>query len=642
MPLLTLNHIDKAFGSQVLLDDASLSIHRGARIGFIGRNGEGKSTLLKIMANIVEPDSGDIHIRTGMRVAYLPQDVFYEGGQRVYHVVAEGVGKLAATLELYHNLLAQLEESNSEALLNQLEEAQKILEHENGWQLQVRIEAAISRLGLDPDADVGTLSGGWLRRVALAATVVAEPDVILLDEPTNHLDVGSIEWLEDFIADFQGAVVFITHDRYFLDAVAEEIVELDRGTLRTYVGTYADYLDKKAEELATEDRQHRRFDQLLANEERWIRRGIPARRTRDEGRVRALEDLRKQRSERRLRAGDVALRVACGVKPGKMLIEAVDISHAFGDTIVARRFNHKIMAGDRIGLLGPNGIGKTTLLNIMLGNIQPDEGRIRQGAQLVPAYLTQLRQLDAKQKIKDVLLPQGGQYVHIAGKEPRHVVSYMQDFLFDKERLNAPVEALSGGERGRLMLACLLLEPANVLILDEPTNDLDIGTLTILEQALARYEGTVILVSHDRAFMDRVASQVLAFEGDGHIQHVLGGYSDYLAWRERRDVEEKNTAAATKTKSNTTVSPVASRKTASAKLPYKDQQALDALPGKIEAWEEEKATIEQRFCDPDYFQKNSEACRNDQQRLQVIEKSLEAAYQQWQELEEKQQALVNQ
>lgn len=633
MPLLTLNHIEKSFGPQALLDDACLSIKRGARIGLIGRNGEGKSTLLRIISGLMEADAGTVNIRKGANVAYLPQEAYFEAGQTVYHVVAAGLGDAAATLETYHELLNRMAEDPESVNMDEFDRTQKKLEHLGAWHLQVRIETAISRLKLDPDADVGTLSGGWLRRVALARAVATEPDVLLLDEPTNHLDVASIEWLEDFVAAFSGAVIFITHDRYFLDAVAEEIVELDRGRLHSYIGSYGDYLEKKAEMLAIESRQHRRFDQLLANEERWIRRGIPARRRRDEGRVRALEDLRRQRSERRLQSGDVSLRVACGIKPGKMLIESVDISHAFGDKKILSNFNHKIMAGDRLGLLGPNGVGKTTLLNILLGNSEPDSGRIRHGSKLVPAFLTQLRQLDTKQKLKDILLPNGGQYVHIGGREPRHVVSYMQDFLFDSERLNTPVSALSGGERGRLLLARLLLEPANVLVLDEPTNDLDIGTLVVLEQALARYDGTIILASHDRAFMDRVASQVLAFEGDGEVVNLQGGYSDYLAWRSRRDEEKLNSAeaAAKENKAETQ-----KKRQGNNKLSYRDQQTLDAFPAQIEIMETEQSGIEQRFCDPDYFQSNPDAYQQDQQRLQQLQDSLETAYAEWDALEKKQ------
>jgi ATP-binding cassette subfamily F protein uup len=632
MPLMILNHLSKAFGPQVLLDDVGLTVGRGARIGLIGRNGEGKSTLLKIMAGIVEADSGETTLRSGASIAYLPQEPRFEPGQTVFHVVAEGLGEVAAALEAYHAAMQAVQADASEAALKRLDTLQSELERMDAWRYTARIETAISKLGLDADLDVGQLSGGWQRRVALARAVVAEPDVLLLDEPTNHLDIASIEWLEEFVAGFPGAVLFITHDRYFLDAVAEEIVELDRGKVAHFYCGYAEYLEKKAEMLAIEERQHRKFDRVLAGEERWIRQGIPARRTRNEGRVRALEDLRRQRSERRLRSGDVELRVASGIKLGKMLIEAVDVGHTFGDKVIADHFNTKIMAGDRIGLVGPNGIGKTTILKIMLGDLQPEAGRIRHGVRLQPAFLTQMRELDPKKRIKDVLLPQGGNYVHIAGVEPRHIVSYLQDFLFDKERLNAPVAALSGGERGRLLLARLLLEPANLLVLDEPTNDLDIGTLAVLEGALAKYDGTVILVSHDRAFMDRVVSRVLAFEGEGRIVPIEGGWSDYAIWKAKQVVEQPTGKA----------KPVEKPKAAKVqtKLSYKEQRELDGLPELIEKLEAEKAGIEERFCDPDYFTRDAEAFQKDQQRLNALEKELSEAYERWDALEAKQAELA--
>ena len=635
---MTLNHLDKSFGSQVLLDNVSLSIGRGVRIGLIGRNGEGKSTLLKIMAGIVETDAGNVTMRSGATVAYLPQAPHFDAGQSVFHVVAEGLGNIASTLESYHDALNRLETDSSEAALKQVDALQGELEHSGAWQFHSRIETAISKLKLDPDRDVGELSGGWLRRVSLARAVVSEPDVLLLDEPTNHLDIESIEWLEDFVAAFQGSVLFITHDRYFLDAVAEEIIELDRGHLTHFPYSYAEYLEKKAEMLAVEETQHKKFDRMLAGEERWIRQGIPARRTRNEGRVRGLEELRKQRAQRRLRSGDVELRVSSGIKPGKMLIEAVELSHRFGKTVICKKFSHKIMAGDRLGLVGANGIGKTTLLKILLGDLVADEGRVRHGVRLAPAFLTQMRELKPELRLKDVLLPQGGNYVHIGGHEPRHIVSYMQDFLFDKERLNAQVAALSGGERGRLMLAKLLLEPANVLVLDEPTNDLDIGTLTVLEQALARYEGTVILVSHDRAFMDRVASRVLAFEGDGEIVPIEGGYSDYLAWKERR-LQKLAAEKSVVVEKRADVSVKAVKK--QTKLSYKEQSQLDGLPARIEELESEKSEIETRFCDPDYFSSNAEAFQKDQQYLTKLEAELEAAYESWQELEAKQESFTD-
>ena len=624
MPVMTLNNIDKAFGPQVLLDGVSLSIGRGVRIGLIGRNGEGKSTLLKIMSGEVECDAGQVTLRSGIRVAYLPQAPHFDAGQSVFHVVAEGLGTVAKTLEDYHNALHALETDSSDKLLKKINELQDELDRSNAWQFHNRIETAITKLHLDPDRDVGELSGGWLRRVSVARAVVSEPDVLLLDEPTNHLDIESIEWLEDFVAAFPGSVIFITHDRYFLDAVAEEIIELDRGHLTHFPYSYAEYLEKKAEMLAIEESQHRKFDSVLASEERWIRQGIPARRTRNEGRVRGLEDLRKQRAARRLRSDDVELRVSSGVKVGKMLIETVDLSQSFGDTVICKKFSHKIMSGDRVGFVGANGIGKTTLLKMMLGDMQADEGKVRHGVRLAPAFLTQMRELDNKLKLKEVLLPQGGDHVHIGGKEPRHIVSYMQDFLFDKERLNCPVAALSGGERGRLMLAKLLLEPANLLVLDEPTNDLDIGTLTVLEQALAKYDGTVIVVSHDRAFMDRVASRVLAFEGDGQIIPIEGGYSDYLAWKTRRNEEKELERLAAKPQKVVAVAPKPEKK--KMKLTYKEQSELDALPLEIEAMEEEKTEIEARFCEADYFTSKPEAFKTDQVRISEIESKLETSY----------------
>jgi len=630
MPIMTLNHISKAFGPQVLLDDASLSIGRGVRLGLIGRNGEGKSTLLKIMAGQMETDNGEITLRGGTRVAYLPQAPHFDPGQSVFHIVAGGLGDVARALEDYHAAVQALDGNTSARALNRLDALQDKLERIGAWQFHSRIETAISRLSLEAERDAGELSGGWLRRVALARAVVSEPDVLLLDEPTNHLDVASIEWLEDFVAAFPGAVVFVTHDRYFLDAVAEEIIELDRGHLTHFTCTYAEYLDKKAEMLAMEATQHRKFDKLLAGEERWIRKGIPARRRRNEGRVRALEDLRNQRAARRLHGGDVELRVASGVKPGKMLIEAIEVSHSFGDTVITRDFCHKIMAGDRIGLVGSNGIGKTTLLRILLGELKPDTGRVRHGVRLATAFLTQMRELKPEMKLRDVLLPQGGNYVHVGGHEPRHVVSYMQDFLFDKERLHSRVAALSGGEKGRLMLAKLLLEPANLLVLDEPTNDLDIGTLAVLEQALANYDGTVIMVSHDRAFMDRVVSRVLAFEGDGLIVPIEGGYSDYQAWKVRQNEQKEPKKPENRTKSDEKI--VKTDKTR-AKLSYKDQRKLDALPAEIEAMESEKAEIEARFCDPDYFSNDAEGYRRGQQRLSDLEEKLTGAYARWDELE---------
>jgi len=620
MPILSLKDVHKAYGPQVLLDGVSLTVRRSARIGLIGRNGEGKSTLLKIMAGIEHADSGEVTPRRGARIGYLSQLPWFTPGQTVFAAVSEGLGAQVTALRAYDTALVDAASDASAENMARLAVLQEELEHSGGWLFRTRIETAISRLGLDAHSDAGALSGGWQRRVALARVLVAAPDVLLLDEPTNHLDLDAISWLEDFIADFPGAVVFVTHDRYFLDAMAEEIVELDRGHLRHYDCTYAQYLDKKAGQLAVEARRLRKFDRLLAAEERWIRRGIPARRSRDEGRVRRLEGLRAERQARRLRGGDVSLRVACGIKPGRMLIEAAGLSHAFGSRMIVRNLDLKIMAGERIGLVGPNGVGKTTLLRLLLGEIRPDAGKIRHGARLVPAFLEQMRALDEDKTLREVLLPQGGQYVYVAGVHARHVVGYLEDFLFDREKLRARVAALSGGERGRL-----LLEPANLLVLDEPTNDLDLGTLTVLEQALAKYDGTILLVSHDRAFMDRVVSRVLAFEGGGVIVPITGGYSDYAVWKSK---QKAVVAAPPRTGRKT----VRSRRTGG-KLSYKDQRELDSLPGAIECMEAEKSGIEERFCDPAYFQRDASGFREDEQRLKVLERELHAAYARWEELE---------
>jgi len=644
MPVLMLHDLCKAFGHQVLLDHVDLRIAAGARVGLIGRNGEGKSTLLKVIAGQMDVDAGKVQVKSGAKIAYLHQDPYFEAGQSVFQVVAHGLGNVAATLEDYHHATKALETDHSAAALKRLDDLQHQLDHLDAWKLHARIEMAITKLGLDEDRDVGELSGGWLRRVALAQAVVIEPDVLLLDEPTNHLDIASIEWLEDFVAGFKGAVLFITHDRYFLDAVAEEIIELDRGNLTHFQASYAEYLQKKAELLEIESREHKKFDTMLANEEKWIRQGIPARRTRNEGRVRALEELRKQRSARKLRGGDVDLRVASGIKPGKLLIEAIDVCHSYEKAQIVDTFNCKIMAGERIGFLGPNGIGKTTLLKILLGELSPNAGRVKHGVRLAPAFLTQIRTLDPKAKLKDVLVPSGGNYVHIGGVEPRHIVSYMQDFLFDKELLNATVSALSGGERGRLLLAKLLLEPANLLVLDEPTNDLDIGTLAVLEEAIAKYQGTVIIVSHDRAFMDRTVTKVLAFEGEGQVVPIEGGYSDYLAWKERavsREHDDKE-AAKEAVKAVKNIEPAEKTSKPVKKLSYQEQKDLDTLPERIEQNEAEKTAIEVRFCDVDYFTNNPDAFQADQKQLDALEQQLCAAYKLWEELESKQASFESQ
>ena len=634
MPLMIMKDVCKSYGSQCLLDHVSLNIPRNTRIALIGRNGEGKSTLLKIIAGVTTLDAGDITYRQGVRISYLPQDPHIDSGQTVFEYVIQGLEKQAALLAQYHSLLHSTE-ALTDSGIKQLGHLQEQLERTGAWQTKNEVETVISRLGLDSDAQTNTLSGGWLRRVTLARTLVSQPDLLLLDEPTNHLDLDSIDWLEDFIADFKGAVIFITHDRYFLDAQAEEIMELDRGILRQFHCGYSDYLQKKSELLEQEGRQSKKFDRLLADEEKWIRRGIPARRRRDEGRVRRLQDLRRQRAERRMQQGNVELCIAQGLKSGKMLIDVQELSHSFTNHVIIQNLNFRLMSGERLGLIGPNGVGKTTLLRLLLGELDVQQGKIKHGSKLAPAFLTQMRHLDDTALLKDVLLPQGGNYVYLAGLHPRHIVSYLEEFLFDKEKLNTPVSSLSGGERGRLLLAKLLLEPANLLVLDEPTNDLDIGTLAVLEAALAKYQGTVLLVSHDRAFMDRVANRVLAFEGKGKITAIEGGYSDYAAWKLRQEDETKTLTATKKVSKKEK----RSQPKKSTKLSYKESQALEKLPIDIEKLETETAEIHERFCDESYFQTQPDKYQQDTLRLQQLEQKVAELYEQWENLEEKQQAL---
>ncbi|MDQ6962921.1 MAG: ATP-binding cassette domain-containing protein [Mariprofundaceae bacterium] len=632
MPLMIMKDVCKSYGSQCLLDHVSFNIPRNTRVALIGRNGEGKSTLLKIIAGSTAVDSGHVTYRNGARISYLPQDPHIEPGQTVFEYVVQGLEEQAVLLADYQALLHS--DALDESGIRKLGELQEKLEISGAWQNKNDVETVISRLDLDADALTDNLSGGWKRRVSLARTLVSKPDLLLLDEPTNHLDVDSIDWLEDFIADFKGAVIFITHDRYFLDAQAEEIIELDRGTLRQFSCGYSEYLQKKAELLEQEGRQSKKFDRMLADEEKWIRRGIPARRSRDEGRVRRLQDLRRQRAERRMQKGNVELCITQGLKSGKMMIDVKELNHSFDEKVIIKDLDFRLMSGERLGFIGPNGVGKTTLLRLLLGELETQQGIIKHGAKLAPAFLTQMRQLDEKALLSDVLLPQGGNHVYVAGLHPRHIVSYLEEFLFDKEKLKAPVSSLSGGERGRLLLAKLLLEPANLLILDEPTNDLDIGTLSVLEEALSKYQGTILIVSHDRAFMDRVANRVLAFEGEGKIVAIEGGYSDYAAWK----INQASQVEATAKKQVKADKNTSAKK--QKKLSYKENQALQKLPLSIETLEAEMEAIHQRFCDDSYFKNEPEKYQKDTERLQHIETEVAELYVQWEALEEKQSLMA--
>ncbi|MCB1909826.1 MAG: ATP-binding cassette domain-containing protein [Rhodocyclaceae bacterium] len=626
MPLLTLDKACLAFGDVALLDQASFQLDSSERVALIGRNGSGKSSLLKVFAGAGQLDDGTCWVQPGLRVAYVPQEPDFGLGQDVFATVADGLGELARLIGEYHHAVIAVAEHGAPAAMARMEKLQHELEAVDGWRLSQRVEQVMSRLGLDSQASVGALSGGGLKRVALARALVVDPQVLLLDEPTNHLDLDGILWLEALIRDFPGAVVVITHDRAFLDQVASRIVELDRGCLRSFSGNFSDYRRKKAEQLEAEEKASARFDKLLAQEEIWIRKGIEARRTRNEGRVRRLEALRVERAARRDRLGQVSLDLDRGETSGRMVAELEGVGLRFGGKVVVDDFSARILRGDRIGVIGPNGAGKTTLLKLILGELEPDQGRVRRGARQSIAYFDQLRtQLDPDLPLTEVISP-GSEFVDIAG-ERKHVIGYLGDFLFSPSRARSPVRSLSGGERNRLLLARLFARPANVLVLDEPTNDLDIETLDLLEALLQGFDGTLFLVSHDRAFLDAVVTQVIAAEGEGRWREYAGGYADWQRVRVQP-------AAPPQAQSRPTAGP-SRRETPrpSTRLSFNEKRELEALPDRIAALEGEQAAIHQRLADPALYQRSAHEVPALKARVEAIERELDEALVRWEDLE---------
>jgi len=604
VPLLTLDHIHHAFGHLPLLDDVSMQIEARERVSIIGRNGAGKSTLLQIISGEQAPDSGTVWHEPALKIARLEQDVPLTSTKSIFEVVAEGLRNLSG-----HDA--------------------------EDWRREHKVDLVLSRLGIDGSVAVDTLSGGWRRRVLLARALVAEPDVLLLDEPTNHLDIDAISWLENFLADYRGAVVFVTHDRAFLQRLATRIVELDRGRLTSWPGDYAAFVQKKDELLANEAVQEEKFDKKLAQEEAWLRQGIKARRTRDEGRVRALMAMREERARRRDVQGNVSLRIDRAEAGGKMVFEAEHLSKAYGERPVVGDFSTRIIRGDRVGLIGPNGAGKTTLLRLLLGELAPDTGTLRQGANVQIAYYDQQReQLDPERTVFDTL-GEGNDTVTINGQS-RHVNSYLRDFLFGPERARSPVKALSGGERNRLLLARLFTRPANVLVMDEPTNDLDLETLELLEAQLVEWPGTLLLVSHDRVFLDNVVTSTIVFEGEGRIEEYVGGYADWLRQR-RRAADDRSVQAQPRKpagKSATESLPGKGRSGASpAKLSYKEQRELEALPHRIEALESEHAQLQSSVASPDFYKEPADVIAKTMARAGEVEHELLEAYERWDELD---------
>ena len=633
MPLVALDQVSVAFGHLPLLGDATLRIERGERLSVLGRNGAGKSTLLRIISGEQPPDSGTVWTEAGLRRARLDQDVPISSDRTVFDVVADALGDLSDLVARYHHAAVLVAEKGTPTLLDRLGRLQHELEQADGWRIEQRVELVLSRLELSADVRVDTLSGGWRRRVLLARALAAEPDVLLLDEPTNHLDLDAIIWLETFLADYPGAIVFVTHDRAFLQRVATRIVEVDRGRLTSWPGDYATFLRKKNESLANEAVTEEKFDKRLAEEETWLRQGVKARRTRNEGRVRALMTMREERASRREQPGAVRLQIESARRSGQMVLEADDVTKALGSKEVLRGFSARIMRGDRIGVIGPNGSGKTTLLRLLLGELAPDQGEVRRGSNVDIAYYDQQReQLDPERTVFDTL-GDGNDTVTVDGRA-RHVNAYLRDFLFPAERAQSPVKALSGGERNRLLLARLFTRPANLLVLDEPTNDLDLETLELLEAQLAAWSGTLLLVSHDRTFLDNVVTSTFVFEGSGRVQEYLGGYADWL--RQRAPL-----AAAAEPLPRERVGRAPSvpglrgveGPTPSKKLSYRERREFEELPARIEALEAEQRALGTTIADPEFYKQPSAAIIAALDRTKEIEHELGDLYARWDALD---------
>jgi len=634
MPLLSVENACLAFGHVDLLDRVSFQLDPGERVALIGRNGSGKSSLLRAVAGQAALDDGSVWRQAGLVTAYVPQEADFDLERDVFATVADGLGDAARLLVEYHAAMVAVAEHATPEALARLDGLQHAVEAAQGWRLNQRVEHMLARLGLSAEAMVSSLSGGGVKRVALARALVAEPDLLLLDEPTNHLDLDGILWLEELIRDFRGAVVLITHDRVFLDNVATRIIELDRGKLASYPGRFTDYQRRKAEELDAEAKAAARFDKFLAQEEVWIRKGVEARRTRNEGRVRRLEALRVARAARRDRLGNVNLAVDRGEQSGQMVAELSHVTKRYGDRTVVRDFSTRIMRGDRIGFIGPNGAGKTTLLKLILGEIAPDEGTVRRGTRQTVAYFDQLRaQLDPELPLTEVISP-GSDFVDIGG-EKKHVIGYLGDFLFAPQRARSPVKSLSGGERNRLLLARLFARPANLLVLDEPTNDLDIETLDLLEELLAAYDGTLFLVSHDRAFLDNVVTQVIAAEGDGRWGEYAGGYADWQRVQAARAATLEAQREAAKRSARPPARPPAQAKPASrpTRISFNEKRELEALPDRITALETEQAALQARLSDPSLYQQAPQEVAQIKARLEAVDGEIEAAMLRWEELE---------
>ena len=630
MSLLRLRDLCVSFGGPALLDHVHLTLNKGERVCLVGRNGSGKSTLLKTINGEIPPDGGVIETSGALTIARLEQEVPQDYSGSVFDLVALGLGDMAPLIQDYQHITTELAENYSEEALKKLEIIQKELEAKDGWALEQQVSRVLSLLNLDGELKFEALSGGLKRRVLLAQALVKEPDILLLDEPTNHLDIDSIQWLESFLLTFPCSLLFISHDRSFIRSLSTRVIDLDRGKLSDWPGDYENYLRRKKEALDAEDKQNALFDKKLAQEEVWIRQGIKARRTRNEGRVRALEALRKERSDRRNQVGKVRLEVSTGEKSGQQVIEATNIAFQYGDNHLVKNFSTMITRKDRIGIVGPNGTGKSTLLKLLLGQLEPDQGKVKIGTNLKVAYFDQLRsQLDETISVR-ANLGEGKDTVTINGRD-KHVIGYLQDFLFSPDRANTPVSALSGGEKNRLLLAKLFARESNLLVLDEPTNDLDIETLDLLEELVADYPGTLLIVSHDRTFLNNVVTSIFAYEGDGVVNEYVGGYDDWLRqYKQQTPTKAALPNASNKQEKTGTEAPSKNK----VKLSYKDQRELDSLPKKLQELEEKIETLQGQLASPDLHSDHGKLASLSEELTQA-EKELEQCFSRWEALEEK-------
>ena len=625
MPLVTLQNITLSFGGPPILKDVGLQIEPGERVCLIGRNGEGKSSLMRLIVGDLEPDGGTVMRQRGLRIAHIAQDVALDIQGSVFDVVAGGLGEARELLKRYHEISVRLSAGGDDTLLAEMESVHHNLEISGGWQAQQRVQTVISRLQLDAESDYARLSGGMKRRVLLASALVSDPDLLLLDEPTNHLDIDAITWLEEFLLSANISLLFVTHDRMLVGKIATRIIDLDRGCLTSWPGDYDTYLRRRAETLAAEASQQARFDKRLAREEIWIRRGIKARRTRNEGRVRELAKMREEREARRGVVGRAHMRIQDAVPSGKLVAQLKGVTFGYGDAVVIRDLSTTILRGDRVGIIGPNGSGKTTLLRLLLGDLEPQQGTVRLGANLEAAYFDQHRVLPDEDDTVAHYVGDGNDMLTINGR-PKHIIGYLQDFLFTPDRARSPVRLLSGGERNRLLLAKLFAKPANILVLDEPTNDLDIETLELLEELLFEYRGTVFLVSHERAFLNNVVTSTLVFEEEGMVREYAGGYDDWLM---QRPIARAETASAPEKKIKRKPRPAGPRK-----ISFKEARELEELPQKIEAMEVEQKELYASMAAPSFYQQEGAVIRQATARVEDLERALSLAYERWAELEE--------